>query len=482
MSTRSRELRDLAQALRGGSPPVVVVDQALRIPSPEGDPQALLDAAADFRKSAQALEGVSTDLEKLRRNRLPQVWPRGEDARAAEQRIQATERHSGHSSQVLADISGCLTDLAGGLSGAQDTDRVAREQIHNTVPMAQAASPDQLDGVIATFAGHIDAMAGAAEVAENAGAEAARLLNEYAAAATAGQLDTLSLTATERLLLASAADDVGPILSSSDAERAAAALEAMSPEERREFNELLDAAGSDLERAWLLKALAAGNDLAAVTAFGNEIRGQDQDWLQETLRPLDPDRVDGERRLTWQGAALEQSTSTTCGSMSLLLNRAMHDPVYAFDLATGDGSMADRLAAEEEQIHSDTNRLRFEDWRIKWWPSQLGTAPGHAADWLSDHTGTDYRVGWDVNNSGDGTRANVADTVTGASAGDPSLLLIGDGYPDHYVMVVGQDDDGILVYNPAWGRVESIPAENLHNEPLTELNRDKLYAVITPTS
>jgi len=473
-------LRELAEALRAGAPPVPVVDEALRIPPPDGDPELLRDVAADFRRCAHTLDTASSDLGKLRRDRLPQVWPQGRDAAAADTRLLAADRHAEHSSQVLGKVSRCLLDLAAYLETARRNDTAARERIHDTVGLAQVADYSQLDTIARSFAAHIDAMADAAKLAEDAGIDAARLLNEYAAAATAGQLDTNSLTATERLLLTGASDDLGPILSASDAERAAAALAALSPEQRREFHALLDAAGSDVERAWLLKALAAGHDLGAVTGFADQIRGQSTDWLQRHLRPVDPDRVDGNGRVTWNGAPLRQSTGQTCGSMSLLLARATQDPVYALGLATGPGSMADRLAAEELRIHDETNRFRIEGWQVKWWPKGLGTAPGHAADWLSDHTGVSYQVSWDAFNSSEGTMSNVADAVADATAGNPSLLLIGDAYPDHYVLVVGQDGGAVQVYDPAVGRVREIPAENLHREPLTELNRGKLHAVITP--
>jgi hypothetical protein len=163
--------------------------------------------------------------------------------------------------------------------------------------------------------------------------------------------------------------------------------------------------------------------------------------------------------------------------MSLLLTRARHDPVYALSLAAAGGDMAARLAAEERRIHRETSRLRIEGGALRWWPGRFGTAPAHAAAWLSRRTGTAYGVAW----VGYGLRTptHVDRGVAGAGAGDPALLLIGNRYPDHYVMVVGRDDGGVRVYNPAGGKVVAVPPERFHRELLTRLNRSKLYAVIT---
>lgn len=484
MKGHAETLRGLAAALRGGSPLLPVVNQALRIPAPEGDPEVIRDAAHDFRRSARALDDAGVDLARLRRNALPTVWPRGRDATTAEDRMVLTERHAERSGEVMAAISGCLIRLADHLSGARVQDATARQEIQSAVSLAQTSEPDQLGSVVEMLAAAIDKLADAAERAERAGFEAARSLNEHAAAASAAQLDTTSLSATDRLLLTGAADGLGPVLAHTDAARAAAALDAMSAADRQAFFTLLAAAGSDVERAWLLKALAAGNSLVATTAFAEAIHGRTAAWLQSRLRPLDPDRwIDpgtGQRVPEWMGAVLAQSTDTTCGSMSLMLTRAIHDPVYALGLATGDGSMAARLAAEEQRIQQETNRLRVEGFQVKWWPSFLGTAPGYAAEWLTDTTGVEHQVSFAATTgSGDGMSGDVAGSVAHASAGSPSLLLIGNNlHPDHYVMVIGQDDAGVLVYNP-WGVVETIPAGNLHREPLDELRRPRLWAVIT---
>jgi hypothetical protein len=73
-------------------------------------------------------------------------------------------------------------------------------------------------------------------------------------------------------------------------------------------------------------------------------------------------------------------------------------------------------------------------------------------------------------------------TVDSAAAGNPSLLLIGNSYPDHYVMVVGETSNGVMVYNPATGQVVAMPAGDVTSEHLKAVSdRDTVYAVVTPT-
>jgi hypothetical protein len=486
MSTASEALRELAAALRAGGDHVAVVASVRRIPSPQGDPALIREAANDLRRCAGALDSASLDLGTLRRERLPLVWPAGAAPAAAAHRLHATDQHSEHSGQVLDRASRVLHDLADRLEAAQVQDGTAREQIETAImrlPVAEdyPTETDHRAAVTSMFAGHIDAVADAARQAEDAGIEAARLLNESAAQATAGQLDAPSLGAADRLLLAVAGDRLGPVLTASNAERAAAALHALTPANRRAFHGLLDAAGSDRERAWLLKALAAGNDLAALTGFGEQIRNRDPAWLEDRLRPLVPGRThDG--RNTWLGASLQQQTDTTCGSMSLLLNRALHDPVYALGLATGPGDMADRLANEETSIQHQTNHLRVEHGTVTGWPSAIGTAPGHAADWLSTNTRLDYRVSWEAFRGGEETTTEVAEDVAATTAAEPTMLLLGggSGLNAHYVLMVGQENDHIQVYDPGVGRIEEIRPGDMHREPSTELGWSRVLARITP--
>ncbi len=462
-----------------------VVDEALQVALPASDPVQVGRAAWRCRRAAGEIEQAGGDLDRLRRDRLPQVRT-GEVAEVAERRMSATAARTERASEVLRRMAAGLDALGDGLEEARQRFSRARDQLDGTRIVANHADPSTLGDYRRQCADHIDEMAAASAHQEDVCAQAAGLLRDCAGQATASALDTPVLTSTQRLQLTGAADGMGAVLTASDSQRAAARLEAMSPQQRAEFQDLLDAAGSGLQRAWITKALAAGHSVAGLTGFAEAIRGRDQGWLESRLRPLDPDRRDGDHgHHTWMGADLRQAAPNTCGSLSLLVARATHDPVYALELATDDG-MSERLAAEEQRILAETNQWRGHSG----WPEGLGTWPAGAASYLSEHTGVEHTVAWDVTGSSpEQTMGNVADAVAGASRGNPSLLLIGDSYPDHYVLAVGHDDNGdVLVYN-SWGNVVAVPAEQLHREPFelsspawsADVDARRIYAVISPT-
>jgi hypothetical protein len=466
-----------------------VVDQALQVELPASDPVRVGRAGWRCRRAAGEVEQAGDDLDRLRRDRLPQVRT-GEVAEVAQRRMAATAARAQRAGEVLRRAAAGLDELSDGLGQARQRFSRARDQLAGTRAVANQAGVSAVGDYRRQCADRIDEMAAAYAHHEEVCARAAGLLRDCAGQATASGLDTTVLTSTQRLQLAGAADAMGAVLTASDSTRAAARLEEMSPPQRAEFQDLLDAAGSGLERAWITKALAVGHGVAALTGFAEAIRGRDQSWLQDRLRPLDPDRFDSPRRggpnfNTWMGADLRQAAANTCGSLSLLVARAIHDPVYALELAAEDG-MPERLAAEEQRILDETNQ-----WRGRLgWPEGLGTWPAGAASYLSEHTGVAHEVTWDLTGSGpQQTMDNVADAVAGASAGNPSLLLIGDAYPDHYVMVIGHDDNGdVLVYN-SWGNVATVPAAQLHREPFelssaawsSDVQARRIYAVISPT-
>ena len=63
------------------------------------------------------------------------------------------------------------------------------------------------------------------------------------------------------------------ILTAPQLKRAGDILDAMSPQERAQVQALLDQAGSEAQRAYILKALAAGHSVAEVSGFATTIRG-----------------------------------------------------------------------------------------------------------------------------------------------------------------------------------------------------------------
>ncbi|MFC7613604.1 hypothetical protein ACFQV2_08300 [Actinokineospora soli] len=84
---------------------------------------------------------------------------------------------------------------------------------------------------------------------------------------------------------------------------------------------LIERAGSDLERAWLIKALAVGEP--GLAEFADAIRGKPAAWLSEHLTLVDRHGPVAQTRL---GAAVRQYEPNTCGTTCLIVARAEYDP------------------------------------------------------------------------------------------------------------------------------------------------------------
>ncbi|MEU4294842.1 hypothetical protein AB0E63_42025 [Kribbella sp. NPDC026596] len=178
---------------------------------------------------------------------------------------------------------------------------------------------------------------------------------------------------------------------------------------------------------------------------------------------------------------MEQTDDTTCGSMTVLMARAMTDPLYVLYLTTGDSDdRADarpeqfqaRLTAEEHRIHAATNRF---------WPQRLGSTPGGVSSELSRHAdalGGQYEPRL---NTGTGGKSALADAVEAAGSGQPVPVLIGDWIPKHYILLIGTDGAGLLVYEPGYATVDRINKQAFLNGKIDIVGFHHVYAVVTPS-
>jgi len=223
--------------------------------------------------------------------------------------------------------------------------------------------------------------------------------------------------------------------------------------------QLLTEAGSDTERAYLLKAFAAGHDV--LTEFATQIQGRPRDWLDQHLslglaRPTSggPVEVDGSR--------VAQPDQTTCASVSIAAVRALADPLYALGLTTGPGRFDERLAAELRQIHEVSTRGQLPGipptpWnRAGQWPHGLGTPPWGMTTLLNsyrDATGTKYRTQLVDDYAGGNSAAALSAVESAVDAGTPVPIYTGDGVPRHVMVVLGHRDATLQIYEPSSGQV-----------------------------
>lgn len=253
---------------------------------------------------------------------------------------------------------------------------------------------------------------------------------------------------------------------------------AHSPGDQARMQATLAAAGP-YEQPYLLEAVAAGHTGEDLVTFAQRIRGKQPRWLRKHLTLIDPD---GAGWAAYREAPVRQTGDTTCGSMTVLMARAITDPVYALYLTTGDSTdsaaagvsqFEARLAAEELRIHDATNRF---------WPQRLGSTPAGVSSELNRHPdalGTRYEPRLAT---GAGRNSALQDAVDAVDREQPVPVLIGNGVPKHYVLLVGRDGDDLLFYEPAYAAVGRVSRQAFLDRTLTALGFHHVFAVVTPAT
>ena len=487
VSTIVRRLGELASLLNPVELARVVRETLTEIAEPPpGDPDALESLARAYHTAAQATTPIGEDVAKVGTEHLPASWKGGAATDAAAV-ISATAKEVGRTPGVFLEAADALTELAGAVREQQRTHAELHQALHDAVhdathvlglPIPDPTALDDvvravhrvLHGCIAVYTASLTSADRAAErFADLAGqARAARAVQGGLAA------DDAVVLAEEMVSLLGGADgyDDG-ILTDAQLLDAGRRLDALSAQDRKAFADLLARAGSDTERAWLLKGLAAGHGVSDVTAFAAAIRGKDATWLDEHLSLIDRGGPGSQYRL---GGDVRQFEETTCGTTVLIVARAEADPLYALSMTGGD-DFAARFAAERDQVHDDTNAI---------WPKALGTTPMGMVDYLNDHadaTGAHYD--WHVVDDTDqrGISATMRDVVGAVDGGHPVPLVVGDGIPRHYVLVVGHSGDDMLVYEPGGGATVRVPEADFMNGKLGDGGGGwpNVQAVVTPT-
>lgn len=289
------------------------------------------------------------------------------------------------------------------------------------------------------------------------------------------------------LLLPSLGYGIGPhvqldghrpnVAAHSPAARAAERLDDASPADRARLEATLAAAGPE-ERPYLFEALAAGHSADEMVTFARLIRGRRPEWLRTHLSLIDPD---GPGRVTYRGSRVRQTDHTTCGSMTILVARAMTDPLYALHFTTADradpadASVAQfraRLTAEEHRIHDATNRF---------WPERLGSTPAGIGSELNRHAdelGARYEPHLIT---GAGGKSALRDAIDAADNAQPVPVLIGDRIPRHYILLIGRDGADLLFYEPMRAMVDRISEQSFLDGKVDVLGLRHVYAVVTPS-
>jgi len=503
VSTVLSRLRSVAQALGTLTNPIgmasaiasLISDLTSVLREVPGDPDQIDTFATACRTMATALDTADIGLDSAR-NSVPAVW-QGEAGVKAVAALKATQQMMELAAPSMRSAATLMEDYADEvrrLKGELEVHKQALAEVVSDLDSALDVGRSLLatvvpmwdeDGLDDLARKAISAVSGAISVfeqLEEAEDTLRRGMRDITGKARAGVVASPHISPFDTVLLAAAgitgpADEDNGILSTAQLRRAGDLMDALSPQDRQALQAVLDRAGSEAERAYLLKALAAGHSVAEISAFADQIRGQPEAWLREHLSLVDPG-ARGEVR--FGGRLVEQFDGTTCGSTSILIARAMNDPLYAMTLTTdgnGNGLSGDefyeRLKAEEQRIHDSTNTL---------WPPALGTTPWGLSGELNEYEdsfGATYD--WRIVDDTDGGSVNPAldDAVGAVDAGYTVPVLIGDSYPAHYVLLVGHEGSNLIFYNP-WGEMTVVSEDDFRNGKMNAMGFDHVQAVVVP--
>jgi len=455
------------------------VATALDVPGPAGDPESLSEYAAGYSEATRSADQVHGTVLKVAGQGLPVTWV-GTTSELASSVIMAVGRGISDSAGVLDAVSGELMALGRDLGAAKQRHERGRSLLSDAEAMlaelAATTAPTDVGGsdsdrmvapLVAAREG-IDEVLDAAVLADDACHRFARELNQHGAEATAARLTGGGLTNTDQIMLGAAAVPEAShgqtILSVVDMSRASAAMDKLHPADRTRLLALLARCKSPQEGAYLLKALAAGHNIAEVTRFDRLIHehGDDPAWLRDRLSPVaaQPDsRKNVPSDVLYGGKEWTQGDRPTCVAASTVLARAMVDPVYALHLTTGDhpndprydnpDAFAERLRVQQERVYDD-GRQFYHDWPVVGHEgmfiqqsrqvanSEIGTHTGHAYRTVFVHDADDRR-----------------DALTGiensVDRGVPVLIGVRGESGKHQLTIIGHDGDQLEIYNSYGG-------------------------------
>ena len=467
--------------------PLTLIEVAIELPRiiavpPPGDPAELLFLSDSFSTAGNDIAPLVADVRTIAAGTLPEIW-KGDGGAAAAHVVSATADLMSAAQPAFAKAANALTDYAGRVRGLVAEHARLRDELGHlsiTDPVGSMVRiAEVIRGCISVYQRSLDA---ADEIrgrlADVAGAARA------AAAWQGGTSPDKAVVLADTWVGAAGVDN--GILTPAQLRLAGALRAALPPDQRAKLDALLAQAGTDEERAYLLKAFAAGHSVDEVAAFDVQIHGRTD--LAGRLSPVSPNRSGG-AVISWVDAngdshqvTLQQVDETSCGSNAILVARLMSDPIYALQFTAGSPTdpavVEQRLRQEEHRIHDATNLI---------WPEVLGTTPwgvGHELDRHAKEMGTSYD--WHPVDDTDPRSVDPAmrAAVTAADQGHPVPVLIGDGVPRHYVLLVGHDADNLVFYDPSGGGVTSIPSRDFLDGHMVDLGDgfQHVQGVVTPSN
>ncbi|MGP4084700.1 peptidoglycan-binding protein [Streptomyces sp. KR55] len=495
-----------------------LIDQALGVSPPEGDPVTLESLGKRYREQLDEVGALCERVDKVSRKGLPDVWA-GDTSVLASDAVSAASRAVMEMAEAFQGGARALLTLADTIKDAQQQDADGRTKLNDA--KAQLGSRDgffddwheddeeEWDRLTARHfaADGVDLMHKAAVAADDAARAAARELNKWAAEARTGKMRTDELSAVDRLMLADTSNVVGEaefneILTANDLERSGRAMERLSPAERARMEQLLADAASPQEKAYLMKSLAAGHTIKDIEGFAGKIHGKDPVWLHQHLSPISTQgdslvdeglNDNGSNRNTdnqmfgaqgWtQGG---DGSEGTCVASSTITARAMTDPIYALELTGGPSGQENDPEAFRRRLVDEQHRVHEEgDGGDDWNGMDLDGKSEVVNKEISPNTGSSYELR-EVRDA-DARREILPDIEKAVAEGKPVPIGV-EGHDEngdrsgHAMMIIGQEGDMLQIYNP-WGTTTWVSEEDFVNGGMAKASDNDLpdaYAVHVP--
>ncbi|WP_330458403.1 peptidoglycan-binding protein [Streptomyces sp. NBC_00820] len=480
------------------------IEDALGVRAPVGDPATLEALGKRYRGQADDAVRVRERVDKVARKGLPEVWV-GDTSVLASEAVSAAGRDATQMSEAFEGGGKALLELADSVKDAQTQDVEGRAKLHEarrTLGGRDGFFDDwheDDDEESTRMKARSVASAGvallhkAAVTADDAARAAARDLDKWAAEARAGKMRTDELSAVDRLMLADTGNvggdrELNEILTANDLERSGRAMEKLPPADRARMELLLTGASTPQEKAYLMKALAAGYSVDEVETFGGKIHGKDEVWLREHLAPVTTGNgpsATGQEDQDFNGKLWDQD-GETCVPSSTVTARAIVDPVYALELTGGpDGTDDDpehfreRLTDEQLRMHDEGDGSNS-GWLWDRKPAGMD-ADGQveiSGKELGPHTGAGYQA--QEMGSADDRRDVLPDIEKSVAEGKPVPINIerydenGDWH-GHSMMIIGQEGDRLQIYNP-WGVTTWVSEEDFVKGDLSAAADDRYSA------
>ena len=152
---------------------------------------------------------------------------------------------------------------------------------------------------------------------------------------------------------------------------------------------------------------------------------------------------------------LTQPNQTTCGPSSLVAAPMLIDATYR----------PVSFSTEVLALHRSLTSPSFGGRAQMPWPPALGTPPWAATRAMQSFTGVSYRSVIVRFGSRSSAFSSVVSAVTG---GRPCPLYVGDTWlPRHVVLAVGPSADGVQIYNPGRGTIDTLTRSSYLSGNLT---------------